>query len=150
MPRGKQPRFTDRKHVLARARSARYDEAHRSERNAAARRNNARPERVAARRRHGQKLKLEVVHAYSPGHRCQCEEVACWHEGACPVVDLRALSVDHKNGGGRKETAITGGGVHLYRSLILRGFPPGYQILCLNCQFVKRDVRREYSGVRRE
>jgi len=56
------------------------------------------------------------------------------------------LTLDHINGGGiRHRTAIANergwknkvGGVSFYRHLICLGFPPGYQVLCFNCNYSK-------------
>jgi hypothetical protein len=58
----------------------------------------------------------------------------------CGIKDLRVLSIDHINGDGarqRKELG-NGGGRSLARWLKKRGYPEGYQILCMNCQFKKK------------
>jgi len=56
----------------------------------------------------------------------------------CGFTDSRALQIDHVNGGGKKE--------------ILRGWrwikkivtdPTGYQLLCANCNWIKRHERGE-------
>jgi hypothetical protein len=60
----------------------------------------------------------------------------------CGFDDPRALQVDHVSGGGSKEHALIGtGGV---ASRVLRG-DPGYQLLCANCNWIKRVENREYQ-----
>ena len=68
----------------------------------------------------------------------------------CGFSDIRALSLDHIEGGGSKERAEQKrnhkrvlSGKALYRNLHLRGFPKGYQTLCMNCQFIKRYTHKE-------
>ncbi len=50
------------------------------------------------------------------------------------------LSLDHINGDGaahRRETRKRSG-ASMYALLIREGFPPGFQVLCFNCNFAKR------------
>ena len=68
------------------------------------------------------KLKRLVMETYG-GVRCACP--------GCGVVDLRFLTIDHINGGGNKHAKEHGG--HLHRWLLNHDFPPGYQVLCFNC-----------------
>jgi hypothetical protein len=51
------------------------------------------------------------------------------------------LSIDHVNGGGsqHREELNCKGGVHFYFWLIDRGFPEGYQTLCVPCNSSKAD-----------
>lgn len=64
----------------------------------------------------------------------------------CPFSDSRALQVDHINGGGAKERRTPGtrgsNGVTLK---ILSGHTDGYQLLCANCNWVKRIENREHG-----
>ena len=84
------------------------------------------------------KLKLEVLSNYSVG-RLGCVR--------CSFSDIRALSLDHINGGGTKRRRETGRTSRsLYAWLKRSGFPPGYQTLCMNCQFVKRSENKELGG----
>ena len=62
----------------------------------------------------------------------------------CDATELSFLSIDHIDGGGNTEReAELGGklicGHHMYRWLIKKGFPLGYQVLCMNCQVGRRD-----------
>jgi hypothetical protein len=60
----------------------------------------------------------------------------------CGFNDIRALSVDHINGDGakhRKEIPSC----NLYEWLIDNDYPKGFQILCMNCQWIKRHENQE-------
>jgi coproporphyrinogen III oxidase len=87
-------------------------------------------------------LKREVLGYYSGGTPA-CRNPFSQH--AAPYYDLRALSIDHVLSGGTKHRKnLRGiGGHHFYRWLKKKGFPPGYQVLCMNCQFIKRDTANE-------
>ena len=57
---------------------------------------------------------------------------------SCGFSDMRALTIDHIHGGGRKERQkLRKIGATFYRWLQVQGYPEGYQILCMNCQFIK-------------
>lgn len=74
--------------------------------------------------------KVEILTHYSNG------EPVCVK---CGFSDIRALSIDHILGGGgyhRKSNTIIG--TNFYRWLKLNNYPEGYQVLCMNCQFIKR------------
>lgn len=69
-------------------------------------------------------LRTETFNAYG-GCFCAC----------CEERHMLFLSLDHIEGGvnsHRKETN-TKGGQKFYRHLKELGFPPGYQVLCMNC-----------------
>lgn len=79
-------------------------------------------------RNHMQRIKTEVLSVY--GGRCVC----------CGETELVFLSIDHMNGGGTKHRSADKGkllGVKFYYMLKREGFPPGYQVLCFNCNFAK-------------
>ena len=68
------------------------------------------------------------------GIKCAC----------CGEDEFTFLSLDHVNGNGNTERAkLFGdrfqGGHHIYRNLRVSGYPPGYQVLCMNCQVGRRD-----------
>lgn len=67
--------------------------------------------------------KLEVIQAY--GGHCAC----------CGTEYLPHLTVDHIDGGGTQERRSST--TNLYARLRAEGFPPGYQVLCFNCNFAK-------------
>jgi hypothetical protein len=69
-----------------------------------------------------------VLTRYSGGNiRCM------WKKG-CDIKDLRALTIDHINGGGnehRKKVTCGRGGDQYYRWLIKNNFPEGFRVLCI-------------------
>lgn len=63
----------------------------------------------------------------------------------CGFNDKRALQIDHINGGGTKERLQHGGS---YNRKVLEKIMNGsdeYQILCANCNWIKRYMRNENS-----
>ena len=78
--------------------------------------------------------KIIVLTHYGNG-KCACVK--------CGYSDLRALSIDHINGGGRKHNAEIK--VRIYRWLIENGLPDGYQTLCMNDQWKKRSENNELA-----
>jgi len=88
------------------------------------------------------KLKFELLLHYSKVFDSNAVVPCCCdpfhlHLFNCPfLTELDSLSIDHINGGGTEERKKTGSG--LYAQLKKRGFPEGYQVLCMNCQYVKR------------
>jgi len=86
-----------------------------------------------------QKLKREILTYYGNGR------LAC---AKCGFANMRALSIDHVNGEGKKqreEIHRSGGGANFYRWLKKENYPDGYQTLCMNCQFIKRVTNKEYG-----
>lgn len=75
------------------------------------------------------RLKLKVVGHYSGGtFACSC----CGEKG----VDF--LTIDHINGGGRKQSRQLGVfGSNFYYWLVRHGCPTGYAVLCMNCNSSK-------------
>ena len=62
------------------------------------------------------------------GHACVC----------CGEMKNEFLGIDHIKGGGRKHRLETGMyGSAMYRWLLKKHFPPGYQLLCHNCNLAK-------------
>lgn len=65
----------------------------------------------------------------------------------CGFDDIRCLSVDHINGDGciqRRDLSYSSGS-KFYTWIIKNGFPDNLQILCMNCQFIKRNENNEHS-----
>ena len=84
---------------------------------------------VRCQRRHLKFKRLALMH-YSAG-TMQCAR--------CPYSDPRALSIDHVNNDGcRHRAAVNRAGSSLYQWLHSEGFPDGFQVLCMNCQFEKK------------
>jgi len=72
-------------------------------------------------------MKANVMYHYGDG-KCVC----------CGADDMDVLSVDHIHGNGAADRKkCGGGGSHFYRLLIKRHYPPGYQVMCFNCNFSK-------------
>jgi hypothetical protein len=71
-----------------------------------------------------QKMRDEVFAAYG-GYRCAC----------CDETEPVFLEIDHIDGGGRAERKALGkyGGQNFYHWLHRNGCPPGYRVLCSNC-----------------
>jgi len=91
-----------------------------------------RPNRPAAQLRDLHRIKEAVLARYSCGEVAVCVK--------CGFSDIRALSIDHVNGGGTKHRRELKGGYGrmMYVWLRRNGYPSGYQTLCMNCQFIKR------------
>jgi hypothetical protein len=59
--------------------------------------------------------------------------------------------MDHIDGNGLRKVGMQGG-KQFYYWLKKQGYPPGFQVLCMNCQWIKRAENDECStsGPRRE
>jgi hypothetical protein len=77
--------------------------------------------------------KAETLKHYSPSLTCQ----------RCGFADIRALSIDHVKGGGHRHVTSIGGTEAFYLWLKKNKYPPGFQVLCMNCQFIKREEQNE-------
>ena len=62
----------------------------------------------------------------------------------CGFSDVRALQIDHVNGGGMKESRRLGGMYAVYKNVLLE--PEKYQVLCANCNWIKRSENKEAIG----
>ncbi|MDV3277788.1 MAG: hypothetical protein LYZ69_04890 [Nitrososphaerales archaeon] len=78
-------------------------------------------------------LRSEVLSHYSHGMRCQ----------RCGFGDERALSIDHIKGDAKHRQNPKNSGYALYQMLRKKGFPDGFQVLCANCQAIKRRENQE-------
>lgn len=61
----------------------------------------------------------------------------------CGYLDWRALQVDHINGGGSKDRKEQGTG---FWEKVIKSYKSGegkYQLLCANCNFIKRYENNE-------
>jgi hypothetical protein len=87
--------------------------------------------------------KIRVLTHYGSG------KLACVK---CGFGDIKALSIDHINGGGEQDRYRLDrrGGHPFYKWLIDNGYPEGLQTLCMNCQFIKRADLREYASTVRQ
>ena len=63
----------------------------------------------------------------------------------CGFDDVRALQVDHIKGGGSKERKAWKGGNNFYllKEILNNGWEGKYQLLCANCNWIKRFENNE-------
>jgi hypothetical protein len=124
------------------ARSKRYYQEHREEIRTKSAMRRGDPEKknmLHLQRVTGEKqLKVEVLTYYGNG------AFACVE---CGESRFPCLSIDHIDGTGadhRRELGLGGGG-KFYRWLKKNNYPVGFQTLCMNCQWVKKYVNKEFS-----
>lgn len=60
----------------------------------------------------------------------------------CGFEDTRALQIDHINGEGRQHRKQFTSNKHYMK--YIKDNPSGFQILCANCNFIKRDENNEF------
>ena len=92
---------------------------------------------------------------YRSKHKLKRKVLAHYGKGMCACVicgesRLACLSIDHIDGKGAEHRRRMGYhlGCHFYRWLRRQDYPEGYQTLCMNCQWVKRDENREFTNGR--
>jgi hypothetical protein len=73
-------------------------------------------------------IKLRVFSHYRNG------DLKC---AICREDRIAVLSVDHIDGGGSAHRKSLGN-QSFYRWLEKQGYPSGYQVLCMNCRFIKK------------
>ncbi len=75
-------------------------------------------------------LKFDVLSHYADG------DPTC---KICGENRLPCLSIDHMEGGGNQHRkSVVGGGGHKFYAWLKRNYyPEGFQVLCMNCQFMK-------------
>lgn len=79
-------------------------------------------------RKYYEEAKRKVIEHY--GRKCNC----------CGEDQEMFLTIDHINNDGNTHRWKSGKritGKHLYTKLVNSGFPPEYQVLCMNCNFGK-------------
>jgi hypothetical protein len=81
------------------------------------------------------KLRIKIYEKY--GAKCV----------RCGFSDPRALHIDHVGGGGSKELRLGRGGGMSYYYRVLKDATGRYQILCANCNAIKRFERDEAQGM---
>jgi hypothetical protein len=81
--------------------------------------------------------------------RLMCINVLGGKCSRCGFSDIRALQIDHVNGGGQKEIKKIGS-YKMYQNIIENeDVRKNYQILCANCNWIKRYENKENrNGVR--
>jgi hypothetical protein len=86
-------------------------------------------------------LKIMALNHYSNG-TLKCVNSECEVPGGSK--NLLSLQIDHIHGGGRRHAMqIRGLGSHFYLWLYNNNFPEGYQVLCANCNVIKKVKNRE-------
>ena len=80
-----------------------------------------------------QKYRLEALTAIG--------ELKCKH---CGINDIRVLAIDHINGGGKIERDFFNGESKYYKHIAAN--PAAYQLLCHNCNYLKRINNKEHGG----
>lgn len=88
------------------------------------------------------KLKIDILTHYGNG------KLACVR---CGFSDIRALSLDHIDSNGAQERRDFGYQCSHPNFLRLKreNYPSGYQTLCMNCQWIKREENQEFYSDRR-
>jgi hypothetical protein len=62
----------------------------------------------------------------------------------CGIIDMRVLQIDHVNSNGYQDVQKWGHGRPYYKHILdVKG--EGYQLLCANCNWIKRYERKEYN-----
>ena len=77
----------------------------------------------------------------------KCSNPACqWlnPDGSRGCKDRRCLQIDHVFGGGTKENKRNRGNSYLRK--VLEDIEGRYQLLCANCNWIKRTVNGEYNA----
>lgn len=78
------------------------------------------------------KRRLEILEKY--GSKC----------GRCGFDDYRVLQIDHVNGGGKNEHGMIA--KTIYYKKVLNDKSGNYQILCANCNWIKKYEENETSS----
>ena len=81
-------------------------------------------------KKYATKLRRDVIKGY--GGKCV----------KCGFNDKRALQIDHVNGGGTKERKLLSNH-QIFLRIKKENFPTQYQILCANCNSIKRIENKE-------
>ena len=76
------------------------------------------------------KIKVEVLSHYSKTDYPKCVD--------CGYDKIKALSIDHIEGGGTQHRRQIGGGGRFYWWLRKNGFPEGYDTVCMNCNWLRK------------
>jgi transcription elongation factor Elf1 len=88
------------------------------------------------------KVKIEVLVHYSGTNPPQCANPFGEHKE--PYTTIEALTIEHPNQDGAEDRErIFGrrravGGIHFYLWLRDHNYPEGYEVLCFNCQWIRR------------
>lgn len=75
------------------------------------------------------KLRLDVLSHYTIGDSIKCN--------CCGIDTIEFMAIDHINGGGHQHRKSLGVGGNFYSWLKRNNYPPGFQVLCHNCNLAK-------------
>ncbi len=93
------------------------------------------------RRKWKREKRLELIEVF--GGKCKCG-----------FSDWRALQIDHINGDGVKDLERFGGNRDVFYNYLLKMDPDersnSYQLLCANCNWIKRYENEEHGGYKKE
>ena len=83
-------------------------------------------------------LKIEIFSHYSGTNPPQCANPFGEHDK--PYTTLEALSIDHINNDGaeRRRNNKQNTSSRIYLWLKKKKYPEGFQVLCMNCQWIKK------------
>ena len=99
-----------------------YHEQNKQKQRERGRTEKAKEARRASTKKRRENIKKAVYGHY--GDACSC----------CGEKIVEFLTIDHINGGGGKHIKSLGG-AHLSEWLYYQGFPDGFRLLCMNCNF---------------
>jgi len=87
-----------------------------------------------------QKIRTEIIDLLGG----KCSNPNCAVIGG--MTDIRCLQIDHVNGGGNKEAKRFSAGSIYYKHILeaIKNGSKNYQLLCANCNWIKRCENREY------
>ena len=100
-----------------------------------------REERAKQKREITHKHRMEILHLLSD----KCSNPNCAVVGG--MTDWRALQIDHVNGGGNEERKHFQNSCTNYYNYVLEQIKAGskdYQLLCANCNWIKRHKNNEF------
>jgi hypothetical protein len=90
-------------------------------------------------------LRMQILRHYGRGGKVAC---AC-----CGEATLEFLQIDHvdNDGAEHRRSIRRKSGEQFYKWLRSNGYPPGFQVLCCNCNFAKgRYGECPHERIRRE
>ena len=83
-------------------------------------------------REYRQSMRMAAFRAYCG------ENIHCMCLGGCSTNEPKFLAIDHIEGGGREHRRQIGtNGLGIYSWLRANKYPPGFQVLCHNCNLAK-------------
>lgn len=105
---------------------------------------NKKEEHRKVNRTYSSSLKGKIAHKkYYEKQRLSVFEILGLKCSKCGFNDIRALQIDHVNGGGAKELkSFTRNKYASIRDKILEG-SKDYQVLCANCNWIKKSINNE-------